>query len=112
MCHLILMMPLLALPVFWLWPLDVAGPAYAGVVGISVWIYYLTIKAMHRPVETGQEALLHSTGEVIAADGQSARVRMRSEIWEAMCSEPLHTGDRVEILAINGLVLRVQRLHR
>jgi len=58
MCYLILMMPPLALPVFWLWPLEIAAPAYWDVLALSAWIYYLTIKDMRRPVKTGQEALL------------------------------------------------------
>ncbi|MEJ2346017.1 MAG: NfeD family protein [Gammaproteobacteria bacterium] len=83
MCHLILLLPVLALPVFWWLPLTLAGPVYAAVCGLSAWIYYYVIRAMRRPVETGSEELLHSTGEVISVDGRRLRVRIHGEVWAA-----------------------------
>jgi len=74
MCHLILLLPLLALPLFWMAPMQFAGPAYAVVLVLSGGIYFLAIRAMHRPVQTGVEALLHSRGEVLDKAGNLFRV--------------------------------------
>lgn len=107
MCHLILLLPVLALPVFWWLPLTLAGPVYAAVCGLSAWIYYYVIRAMRRPVETGSEELLHSTGEVISVDGRRLRVRIHGEVWAAESDDELRRGDEVSVLAVDGLRLRV-----
>ena len=65
MCHLILLMPILALPLFWVLPIPVAVPGYTIVLVVSGWVYWLALRAMHRRVQTGREALLHETGSVI-----------------------------------------------
>ena len=83
MCHLILLLPLVALPLFWLVPLSIAVPAYAAVLILSGVTYFLAIRAMHRPVQIGVEALLHSRGEVVAQEGKLFRVRVNSDVWNA-----------------------------
>ena len=110
MCHLILMMPVLGLPVFWLWPISVAAPVYAVIVVFSAVLYFFTMRAMRRPVQTGSEELLRSIGGVVEARERLARVRVHSEIWNAESSEKLHKGDRVKVLSVDGLTLRVKRL--
>lgn len=110
MCHLILILPVLGLAVFWLWPLPVAVPAYAVILVISLSIYYLIMQAMRRPVTTGAEEILRETGKVLEARGRKIRVRVRGEIWNAESTERLHAGDDVSITGLEGLVLRVQRL--
>jgi len=99
-----------AIPLFWLVPLSIAVPAYAAVLILSGGIYFLAIRAMHRPVQIGVEALLHSRGEVLAKEGKLFRVRVNSEVWNAESKETLRSGDRVEVLAIDGLRLRVRRI--
>jgi len=110
MCHLVLLLPILALPLFWLAPLSIAAPAYALVVILSGWIYWLAVSAMRRPVQTGAESLAHSTGEVIARDDGVLRVRIHSEIWNAKSTDDLQPGDRIEVIAVEAMRLRVQRI--
>jgi membrane protein implicated in regulation of membrane protease activity len=110
MCHLILLLPFLALPLFWLVPMSIAVPVYAAVLLLSGGIYFLAIRAMHRPVQTGVEALLHSRGEVLGKEGNLFRVRVRSEIWHAESKDNLRPGDSVEVVAVEELTLRVRRI--
>lgn len=111
MCHLILVLPILGLSAFWFWPPSVAVPLYAAVFVVSLFFYYLIVQAMRRPVVTGAEEILQKTGKVLEVRGCKIRVRVRGEIWNAESSDKLHDGDRVSIMGINGLVLRVRR-HR
>ena len=62
MCHLILALPFLGLMVFWLWPLYVAASVYAAIFLLSLWLYYLIIQVMRRPVVTGAEEILQGIG--------------------------------------------------
>ncbi len=109
MCHLILMLPVLGLPVFWLWPLSQAVPAYGLILAFSILVYVYVVRAMRHPVETGAEEILHSTGKVVEAGVKDIRVRVHSEMWRAVSSEKLKPGDLVEIIGIDGLKLRVRK---
>lgn len=110
MCHLILMLPLLGLVVFWVWPLSVAVPVYTVIVFVSLAIYYLILRAMHRPVITGREGIIQGTGWVIEVRKHQVRVRVRNELWNAESSDKLRPGDQVKIVGVDGLMLRVQRI--
>jgi membrane-bound serine protease (ClpP class) len=66
------------------------------------------IKARERPVVSGQEELLHMTGEVLDDFEGEGRIRIHGEIWRAESSSPLSCGDKVQVVAIEGLVLKVQ----
>lgn len=110
MCHIALLLPLLALPVLWIWPLAVSVPVYAVVALVSALVYWYAILAMRRPVETGAEGMIGATGEVAEGHGTSFVVRIGGEIWSGRSAAALHPGDRVEVIAVERLVLMVRRL--
>ena len=109
MCHLLLLLPILALPVFWLWPFDVAGPVYAVIAAASLVIYALTIKTMRLPVRTGKEEMLHATGRVVdMPNAGTIWVRVHDERWLARTAGAgLHAGDRVRVVGMEGMTLLV-----
>lgn len=109
MCHLILLMPIIGLPVFWLWPLGLALPVYLVILLLSSWVYYYAIVAMGRQVTVGPETLLHSRGEVVYAGEGGLQVRVQSELWSATFREDLQPGDTIEVVGIDGLTLKVTR---
>lgn len=109
MCHLILMLPVLGLPVFWVLPLSEALPVYGVILALSILVYVYVMRAMRHPVETGTEEILHSTGKVIEVGAKDIRVRVHSEMWRAVSAEKLQPGDLVEIIGIDGLQLRVRK---
>ena len=109
MCHLILLLPLISLPIFWLVPITAALPIYGAVFLVSVWVYWYVVQAMRRPVVAGREELLHATGHVLDAHGKTAHVRIHSEIWSAESADRLKVDDVVEVLDVDGLRLRVRR---
>ena len=108
MCHIALMLPLLALPVLWLWPLAVSVPVYVAVVIVAAAVYWYAILAMRRPVETGTEGMMGARGEVVGSSDARLLVRIGSELWSAQSPDTLAVGDRVEVVAVNRLVLKVK----
>jgi len=110
MCHLILLMPVFALVVFWIWPPVVAGTFYTVIFVLSLWMYVLIMQAMRRPMLDGAEELTHSIGEVMDTQGHSLRVRVHSELWNAESEDSLRQGERVKVVGISGLILHVRRL--
>lgn len=109
MCHLLLILPIIALAAFWFWPLAVAAPVYAAVLVISMVFYGMLIRSMRRPVSTGREDMLHSTGIVLRTAGpRTVWIRVHGEEWKARDgAADLRPGENVRIVGIDGMTLRV-----
>lgn len=112
MCHLILLLPVLSLPILWLMPLSIAGPLYSLVLFLSGLMYYLTIQVMRRPVNTGAEEILQSKGQVIERHEGAYLVRVHSEIWIARSSDSLRPNDWIRVVGRDGLKLKVERISK
>jgi len=110
MCHIALLLPVLALPVFWIWPLVVSVPVYAVVAVIAALVYWYAMLAMRRPVETGVEGMIGATGEVVESHGTNLVLRIGGEIWNGRSATTLSRGERVEVIAMERLVLVVKSI--
>ncbi|HSO06167.1 MAG TPA: NfeD family protein [Pelomicrobium sp.] len=109
MCHLILGLPLLALPLFWLLPLNAALSLYGAVLALTVVVYVPVLMAWRLPVGTGRDALMHATGQVRQVSGRQATVWLKSELWTAeMEGGEVHVGDAVRVVGMDGLRLRIR----
>jgi len=101
-------MPLFTLPVFWLLPMTLALPLYAAVTAVSLWVYYYAWRVSRVRSICGREGLLGVRGVVINASSKPMRVRVNSEDWGAESPDSLREGDAVEVVAVEGLSLRVR----
>lgn len=111
MCHLLLALPLLALPLFWIFPLSVALPAYGAIAGLSAVIYWFAIQAMNRPIRNGAEGMVGEIGEVIETSDDGLLVRVHNEMWHAVSPDAqLCIGDYTEVVDAERLTLRVRKL--
>lgn len=110
MCHLILIgLPLLALSAFWFLPLPLAVPTFVVLIGATILFYAYLVKGARRPVMTGIEAMLHALGRVRGVHDGIVSVWVNSELWSARATEDLREGDKVEVVGVDGLELRVRK---
>ena len=109
MCHLVLLMPVIGLILFWILPFYTALPLYAIVAVGSGVIYYSIMKASHRPRKIGKENMIGRKAKVVQKINPLGQVIIDGEIWEAESDETLDKGEKVKIFAINGLMLKVHR---
>ncbi len=65
------------------------------------------VKGRRRPVVSGREEMLGSSGEVIADFSGEGWARVHSETWRVRSPEPMKAGARVRVAAIDGLTLDV-----
>lgn len=72
--------------------------------GLIIW---LVIRAHGRRVATGDEGMPGKIAEV-RTKGQ---VYVDGALWKAECDEELVKGDKVEIVAVRGLWLKVKKLN-
>jgi len=74
---------------------------FAGVLGFAV-------RARRRPVRTGAEQMIGSTGEVVSWADNVGRVHVNGELWEARSSQKLSEGQKVRVVSRTGLTLAVE----
>lgn len=112
MCHILLLMPLLGLPVFWLMPLNQALPIYIVVVLICGILYRTIWKSMNTYSETGPEGVIGTKAEVVSklSPGHLAQyvVRTRGELWSALCNDTLQPGETVNVADLKGINLIIE----
>lgn len=64
MCHILLLLPIFALPLFLFLPREVALPVYIAVSAVSAALYWLIWRAMRQPAKTGIEGMMGGIGTV------------------------------------------------
>jgi membrane protein implicated in regulation of membrane protease activity len=114
MWHLIIMLPIVGIIVFFLLPLSAAIPVYLVILLASGLAYWSVARAMRRRPKTGREGLIGATARVIShvQPGGNARylVRTQGELWGADSPDALREGEVVTVTGIDGLKLRVQQI--
>jgi membrane-bound serine protease (ClpP class) len=65
------------------------------------------VRARRRPVVTGTEQMLHSTGVMLADSDGEGWAHVNGEQWRVRAGGPLRKGQRVRVTAKHGLVLTV-----
>jgi membrane-bound serine protease (ClpP class) len=85
----------------------IAGIAFAGAL-ILLGLVTLITRTMRRPVKTGSEALIGARAEVFEDFAEEGRVRIAGELWNAHSSRPVHAGEQVRIVRVEGLKLWVE----
>jgi membrane-bound serine protease (ClpP class) len=75
------------------------------VAEVGFWIRFLR----RYRIQTGTEALIGSTAEVIEDCDPRGRVRLQGEIWHATCESGVAVGERVTVTGLDGLTLHVEK---
>jgi len=74
-----------------------------------VFIVGAGLRAQFLPVRTGKEAMLGKTVNALSRiAAQSGKVFIEGEYWNAVSDTPVETGQPVEIVAVEGLTLKVK----
>ena len=91
-------------------PLVIAMGIFLGLVFFTAML--IALRAQHRPILTGTEALLGKTGTAKSFSGNAGQVRLGSELWsaeKASESEKIGKGDLVEVVEVRGLRVIVKK---
>lgn len=108
MCHILFVLPLVGLILFWVLPLEQALFFYSLILIVCALLYWLMWKDFWRPVTTGVEGMIGGKAEVIQNGNGTLKVYFRGEIWDAMSQEELSVGQRVQITGTERMTLSVR----
>lgn len=82
----------------------------AGSALVFIFIVGMAMRARRQPVVSGMEQLIGGTATVLHDFEQKGPVSIHSESWQAVSQTPLHKGEQVRVIGIEGLVLHVEPL--
>jgi membrane-bound serine protease (ClpP class) len=88
------------------WSYVAVGAAAAFEV-VETW--FLLRLSRRRPSAVGVETLVGARGIATSACRPFGQVRVRGELWQARCDAGADAGDEVEVVAVEGLTLAVER---
>lgn len=90
----------------------IAWPLIAVVAAVSaaffIGVVFMALKARRRRVVSGKEEMVGALGEALENFKGEGRVRVHSEEWRARSESPLKRGQKVKVIAIEGLMLTVE----
>ena len=109
MCHILFLLPFVALLLFFLLPSGQAIFLSIPLFLVFMWLAWVTWKDMRRPVATGIEGLMGGKAQVVSRTKDGAKVRLRGELWDTMCSDELSVGETVQVTGLEGMKLVVAR---
>jgi len=93
--------------------IEVAGAVVKGiilgVVAILGVVLVLVRRTMKKPVVVGKEELIGKVGVVTAALAPEGLVKLRGELWTAVCKEHAKKGEEVIVKDVKGVKLIVKR---
>jgi len=90
----------------------ISRPLIGGISLISlfffIWVIGALMKIRSRPIISGREEMLGSVGKCLSNDAEQLQVYVHSETWNAQASTPIALEQRVKVVAIDGLTLKVE----
>jgi membrane-bound serine protease (ClpP class) len=89
--------------------LDVIIPVVVITSSCCILIVSLAIKAHRRKPTTGREGLLNARGIARSTLDPEGKVFIHGEYWDAVSSEMIPEGTRVEVLEVQDNILKVKK---
>jgi len=86
----------------------IGGFAFATAVFLAL-VMGVLVRSRRRPVVTGREELIGTTGEVLDDFSGEGWAHLHGETWRVRSREPLRKGERVKVTGMHGLTLDVVR---
>lgn len=89
------------------------GVVIASTAAIALFFAYVVfylIKAQHLKPQTGMEGLIGETGTAVSDIGESGKVYVLGEYWDAVSDPPIKEGEKIKVVeSIKGFKLKVEK---
>jgi membrane-bound serine protease (ClpP class) len=77
---------------------------------ITTFLLAIAIRARKNKVATGLEAMIGKLGVAVEELNPTGRVMAHGEYWNASSAVPIHPGEHVKVVALNGFELKVDKI--
>jgi membrane-bound serine protease (ClpP class) len=88
-------------------------PTVGATAGLVIFAISAGLRALYRPTTTGPAGMVGQTGLVKTALDPEGQILVEGELWRAVAQDaPVPAGERVLVLGVEGLTLRVAKAGR
>jgi membrane-bound serine protease (ClpP class) len=84
-------------------------PVALGMAAFTIGLVTLVLQAQRRKPQTGEAGMIGLPGVADSDLGPGGWVRVAGERWRAVAEEPVATGGKIAVVAVDGLTLRVRK---
>ncbi len=78
---------------------------------ITIFLMRLVILAHRNKSVTGKEGMVGEIGTALTDIQSQGKVQVHGEIWQASSPQPIESGNRVRVVAVEGLNIQVARVN-
>lgn len=89
---------------------EVLAAASVAAVVVVLFLMYQVVRAHRNRVRTGSEGMVTERGRAWSDLAPIGKVFVHGEIWDAVSEAPVEKGEPVEVVAVEGMTLRVRPL--
>jgi len=89
--------------------LSVIIPMVAAIAAFFIFAIWLALRAQGRKVTTGVEGMVGEVGTASTDISESGTVHIHGEYWNAQSEKPITKGDRIRVVGVDRLVLKVEK---
>jgi membrane-bound serine protease (ClpP class) len=90
-------------------PLRFVVPGTLALAAGSLALVSLVVRAQRHKAVTGREGLIGTSGQALTDLGPEGWVRVLGERWRGVAEQPVATGDKVKVVDVEGLTLKVRK---
>ena len=87
--------------------LGVVIPAILFTAGFFIFAVGMALRAQRRPVSTGSEGMIGLIGTVLQDLDPEGKILVHGEVWSGVATVRVARGEKVRVVAVEGLLLRV-----
>lgn len=88
--------------------LEVIVAAAVSAVVVVVFLMFQVVRAHRNRVRTGTEGMVGERGRAWSSLDPEGKVFVHGELWDAVADAPVSKGAAVEVVAVDGMLLRVR----
>lgn len=90
--------------------LEVLAAAAISAIVVVLFLMFQVLRAHRSRVRTGAEGMVTEHGRTLNDLDPTGKVFVHGEIWDAVADAPIAKGEPVEVVAVEGMILRVRPL--
>ena len=89
--------------------LSIIIPAVLFTAAFFVFAVGMGLRAQRKKATTGRKGIVGEKGVALGPLHPEGQVSVHGEVWKAVSSEKIKKGEKVEVIEVEGLVLKVRR---
>jgi membrane-bound ClpP family serine protease len=107
MCHFLILLPLVSLPLYSILPWQEATALYTLINGPLLIAGWLVWRVHRKQPITGHEGMIGRRAVILTPLAPEGKVRCGNELWQARSSDPVAVGDEVRVERLEKTTLIV-----